>query len=101
MKALSFRAKELLLVVDERTEYDIAGNLAKYFVPSSRPYYTPISHKSGFYVSGSGDARILKSLEAKGMIERPRTAPDSFKYSYKVTESGRIAAEEIRSKIPF
>lgn len=56
---LSKRAAELLLLIDRVTDRDWdTGEVHHYYVPSSADG-----------VSGSGDARCLRSLEAKGLIE--------------------------------
>ena len=78
---LSKRARELLLLVDKRTDRDWDTGEVKY-------YYVPAA---GDGVSGSGDARCLKSLEAKGLIEPMKVAS----YSYAVTEEGRLEAQSI------
>ena len=78
---LSKRAKELLLLVDKRTDRDWdTGQIRRYFVPLCRDN-----------VSGAGDARCLQSLEAKGLIEPMKLVA----YSYAITEEGRLEAQSI------
>jgi len=73
---LSKRAKELLLLIDKRTDRDWdTGVVRRYFVPLCRDN-----------VSGSGDARCLRSLETKGLIEPMKL----LAYSYAITEEGRL-----------
>jgi len=78
---LSDRAKELLLLVDKATDRDWdTGAIKRYFIPLVRDN-----------VSGPGDARCLKSLEDKGLIEPMKLVA----YSYAITEAGRLIAQAL------
>ncbi len=80
---LSKRAGELLLIIDQATDRDFdAKTIDRYFVPQRNDN-----------ICGAGDARCLRSLEGKGLIERmPHGSKD---YSYAITEEGRLIAQTI------
>lgn len=96
MKKLSYRAKLLLLLVDQKTERDDKGQLTRFFVPSAYDEYLHTRDgrtlKNTVWVQGSGDANCFKGLERAGLIERPDTSLRGG-YIYAITEEGRIAVE--------
>ncbi|MDP2730559.1 MAG: hypothetical protein Q8O55_08745 [Dehalococcoidales bacterium] len=80
---LSKRAKELLLIIDKRTDRDFTtGAISIYFVPLGA---------GNDNVWGAGDARSLNSLERKGLIQRMPVA----EYSFAITEEGRLIAQTL------
>lgn len=84
---LSGRAWTLLLLIDSHCTPD-----GRFWVPSAYPEFCEYLHRyleNEVSVSGAGDAKILKSLEAKGLIE-PRKVS---RYSYAITEEGRMLIE--------
>ena len=82
---LSNRANELLLVIDKATDRDFdSKTISRYWVPLGRGQDS---------IWGAGDARCLRSLESKGLIERMPVG--SRGYSYAITEEGRLIAQEI------
>lgn len=70
---LSKLAYELLNRINQATTRDSNGKLLSYYVPIARDG-----------VSGAGDASCLRSLEAKGLLER-QMASD---YSFSITQRG-------------
>ena len=78
---LSCRAKELLLLIDHKTDRDFSSKTID-------RYYIPIG---GDGVWGAGDANCLRGLERKGLIERMPVGD----YSYAITEEGRLIAQEV------
>ena len=96
---LSERAKILLFIVDKHTRKpsEERGGIGRFFVPSPDPYFIGGLGGDDFtYISGSGDANVLKSLERKGLIERPRTTM-AGDYLYQSTESGRLEVEQFNT----
>ena len=97
-KKISERAQLLLYFVDDSTIRDWGtGELKRYFVPGFGMYHYFNNGKSDFtYISGSGDANILKSLERRGYIEKQPAAD----YSYALTEEGLqfVVENKIREK---
>jgi len=80
---LSSRAKELMLIIDRATDRDFTTKtIQRYWVPQGQ---------GNDGVWGAGDARCLRSLESKGLIERMPLSD----YSYAITEEGRLIAETI------
>lgn len=79
---VSPRALALLAIIDSKTERDASGKLLRYYLPIY-----------GDGVSGSGDARALKSLETKGLIR----AEGRTRYSFSITEAGRTALRGARA----
>ena len=69
-------------MIDHKTDRDFSSKTI------SR-YYVPIAYDG---VSGAGDARCLRSLESKGLIEH-MPASD---YSYAITEEGRLKSKEVQ-----
>lgn len=78
---LSDRARELLLIIDRKTDRDFLNKTID-------RYYCPMTYGG---VSGAGDANCLRGLERKGLIERMPVGD----YSYAITEEGRLIAQEI------
>lgn len=95
---LSDRAKVLLWIVNDNTERDWStGKVSRFFVP--QPQIGGAYHVRGETtdVSGASDAAIFKSLEKKGLIERPKTNLGG-KYIYMITEEGLLAIESFRQE---
>ena len=80
---LNERAFEILKIVNEATEWE--GDVRPGSVLTR--YYAP-RYRDG--ISGAGDAAILRSLEKRGLICRPRTEI-SNPYVYAITEDGIFA----------
>lgn len=98
---LSERALILLKIVDDKTDRNwVTGELYLFFVPSIGAYYVNLRGKEvRTHVSGAGDARAFKALEARGLIERPKTSMRGD-YIYAITEAGRIEIEKHRDMFP-
>jgi len=99
---LSERAMLLLLLIDQETERDWTnGQFHHYWIPGDRykPVHIYTLNSREITVGGASDARILKSLESKGLIERPKGTPDGYPYAYGATEDGRLASEDIYSHL--
>ena len=102
---LSNRAIHLLILIDGHTEKSDDGAVQLCWIPSSEDQYiNPNRYDSAgklpeglvsLWVHGS-DSVILRSLERKGLIERPRTRIRSD-YVYVITEDGKCAIESYRS----
>jgi hypothetical protein len=89
---VSERAKILLLIVAQHTDRDwSSGEVKSFFVPNPGGYY--VNGKQHF-VSGAGDAKILRTLQLKGLIERPKTSLPN-KYIYALTEDGLLVTQGI------
>jgi len=69
-----------LALVNQKTTYDEAGVRLTYYYPLF-----------GDGVSGPGDARALRSLESKGLIERIPIAS----YAYAITPLGKSVVESL------
>lgn len=80
-KHISERAMEILRIINEATEWegDVRPGevLIKYYVPK---------YRDG--ISDAGDACILRSLEKRGLIRRPRRTSIDNRYVYEITEEG-------------
>ncbi len=96
-KKLSERALILLSIVDDKTDRDWStGKQNLFFVPTTGTYYPRVRGKDyPTQVSGAGDAAAFKSLERRGLIERPSTRM-SGDYIYAITEEGRMVIENNR-----
>ena len=82
---LSNRANELLLVIDKATDRDFdSKTISRYWVPLGQ---------GNDNVWGAGDARCLRSLEGKKLIERMPIGSQG--YSYAITEEGRLIAQTL------
>jgi hypothetical protein len=103
------RALQLLILVDDHTKRAPDGAIEMFWIPRERPQYINFSKydASGHLaetelmaidVGGSGDAAILKSLERKGLLQRPKTTLLN-RYIYAITEDGRREVENYRSGI--
>lgn len=89
---LSERAKDLLILINEFTDRNWeTGEILRYFIPNNEKWSDVLDRH--ILVSGAGDARILKSLEGKGLIERPPRASSLTHYVYAITEDGLLAVE--------
>jgi hypothetical protein len=85
------RADQFLLLIEQRC----AAFEGAAWLPSldGRGQYFSIGHESFvFWASGSGDASTLRSFERKGWIE---WEPKLGKYACRITEDGRLHAQEI------
>lgn len=93
MYKLSDRAITLLTLVNDRTVWygdERPGDrLQNWFVPSYTRVYSE-SLPDGVFISGSGDAKIFKSLQNKGLIKKQ----GNIDYSYSITEDGILALAE-------
>lgn len=94
MKKISERAMWLLWCIGQATERNWeTGELHRYFVPSAKMYhYRDNGHQESTYISGNGDAKSLKALESRGLIE-PKSIAD---YAYALTEDGLMYIENNR-----
>lgn len=93
---LSNRAKIILAVIREKTGHDASGNCLYYFVPSAYPVHCEMFPAESIDISGSGDAKIIKSLIERGLAKKRRVAA----YAAEITEDGILAYEELRND-PF
>lgn len=86
---LTDRQLILLKIIDEATDKDWgSGELRSFFLPKASAYYLDFRGKHiDTFISGSGDAAVLKKLERLGLIKRPKTNLPN-KYVYEVTEEG-------------
>lgn len=104
---LSARAWEILLVIDERSEPSPDGRFwsPALYAGCCRGTDDWCDRLGRFInISGSGDARIIKSLRDKGLIARRRCPTASLnEYASNITEDGRLAIERgiERGKIPL
>ena len=80
MVKLSQRAIFLLKLVDEATKRDSGGALVMFWLPPQ-----------GYAVSGGGDARCLKSLVDKELIEHVK---EPYYYWFATTEKGHKEAKQ-------
>ena len=96
MKKLSSRAETVLGVIRESTVID-DGEVERYWVPGVDPIYTVYGGclERPTYISGSGDARIIRSLEMRGLVRmRPVCGP----YACECTEDGVLEYERIAER---
>lgn len=92
MATLSAKARELLTLVGDHTEWEgderPGTTLRRYFIPTDHgksEYSTTLQRR--VIVSGGGDAASFRALERKGLIRKERTAT----YAYSITEDGLLA----------
>ncbi len=85
---LSARAWEILLVIDERT---VDGPDGHFWVPGMLYGTSDYCNRLGRFVNinGSGDAKIIKSLAAKGLVKMRSVQ----RYACGITEDGRLQVE--------
>ena len=98
MKPISDRALLVLCAIDQRCQSARNSTIRSFWVPngSGRGCDDWSDEIQDFVnIGGAGDARILKSLESAGLIERPKTTLPQ-KYVYGITEDGRLAIEQAR-----
>ncbi len=94
---LSARAWEILLVIDERTKFDDNGKVTMFWCPGDLRGASDHCDRLNRYINinGAGDARIIKSLAAKGLVAM-KTALGP--YACAITEDGRLAIEQAFEK---
>lgn len=93
MTNLSFEAKCILALIKENTEFDDNGNLSRYWCPDQRRNEESIRlMKCSIIIGGPGHAKILKSLESKGLTRRPRRDQP---YMFAITEDGIRLYDEV------
>lgn len=86
----------LLCIIDKAT-LRVNGQVTSYWWPHDRTeYYTALNGTLvDFYVYGAGVVASLKSLDAKGLTEKPRCGERG--HARQVTEAGRNLVEKLRS----
>lgn len=101
VKKLTDSQTHVLLMVGERCDGQ------RYFMPPE--LYRQVQVNLGKYRDGvlqdvvstvsmhAGVCTTLRSLEARGLIQRPKTAPVYCKYAYEMTDAGRLAVEAYRT----
>lgn len=97
MAKLSFDAKCILALIRENTEINEDGTLSRYWCPDMNRREEEIYlMKSSIIIGGPGHAKILKSLESRGLTRRPRKDAE---YCFAITEDGiRLYEEELREE---
>jgi hypothetical protein len=96
-RKLSASAYELLTLIDEATKWEgdqrPGAKILRYWVPKATSEYS-LTLKKTVYISGPGDASIIRSLRRHGLVKQEPLVD----YACSITEEGILALEEYREK---
>ena len=91
---------EFLSLICDATQHegDCTDNpLSRFWYPHTGNQWCK-ALKRDVWVDGAGVAKTLRSLEAKGWT---KSHPNLHRYSYSITENGRVALEHYREQTGF